>query len=110
MGQSFRPESLRAGAGPPTWLQPRGWAFEGALVPGVDVVLRLRDGRIYVGKVVAAPAWGVALQPWGRPLALRIASSAIAGASVVGEHSYAEASEVRRRQARGLPAWAPNGP
>lgn len=51
---------------PPFWLRPRGYAFEATLVVGVDVVLRLRDRRIFVGKVQAVLPWGVALKPWGQ--------------------------------------------
>lgn len=91
---------------PPPWLRIGG-ATESVLVGGVQVIVRLRDGRHFVGRVEAVMPWGIALRPWGRALALRIPSTEIYAASVVGPHSYAEERAVRQRQAAGLAAWEP---
>ena len=76
-------------------------AFEGA-----DAVLRLADGRHYVGKVVRRSKRSLLLELWGCGGRLqRFAVADVRGAAVVGPHGYREEVEVMRRQRRGEPAY-----
>jgi hypothetical protein len=75
-----------------------------SLVGGCSVVLKLIDGRVFVGEVIFAGARFVTLKLWGCREPRRFERSAIAACKTVPRHSWASAHEVSRRQARGKPA------
>jgi hypothetical protein len=80
------------------------YATTDSLVGGCSVVLKLTDGRIFVGEVIFAGARFVTLKLWGCREPRRFERSAIAASKTVPRHDWASAHEVARRQARGDPA------
>ena len=87
------------------WLKTPGIGALLLLVEGADVVLGLDDGRVFVGTVKRSTGLFVTLALWGcGGQRQRFPVGSVAGASVVGPHSYESAREVKRRQRAGEPA------
>lgn len=82
---------------------PRGSGF-GNVEPGLECAIRLRSGAVFVGTLVAVTRLIVIFRRWGAHGDLRIQRADVGGACLLGPHTWAEAQEVKRRQAGGEPA------
>ncbi len=68
--------------------------------------IRLRDGRVFVGRIVTAAEELAELRPWGLDETIVVFVAHLLSVAPVGPHSWAQAREVRARQRRGEPALA----
>lgn len=95
-----------------SWLRAPSHGWQALLtVEGADVVLRLADGRHYVGRIVRCSAHLLVLALWGCGGQLRrFALADVGGAAVVGPHTFEQERAVYQRQRRGEPAHMQQGP